>query len=152
MFKEMNIVKRKLSQDEAKELLFKGEYGILTTVGEDGYPYGVPLNYVFEDEKIYFHGAQFGAKVDNIKFCDKVCFTVVGKTEVLQEKFTTKYESVIVYGRAKKFENKNYALKKIIDKYSPDFKESGLKYIDAFIKKTDVYEISIDYMSAKALK
>ena len=68
-----------------------GEYGILATYGENGYPYGVPLSYVFMDGKIFFHGAMSGHKLDNLHHCVRASFTVVGHTHALQEAFSTAY-------------------------------------------------------------
>src|SRR5512139_1817387 len=91
---------RAVSEDEAKGILLKGEYGILSTVSPDGQPYGVPLNYSYTGDGIYFHCAVEGHKLENIQANNKVSFCVVGQTEVLPEKFSTKYESVIVFGEA----------------------------------------------------
>lgn len=150
---EMRRSDRMLSETEAKQLLTNGEYGILATIGQDGYPYGVPLSYAYEDGKIYIHGAaEVGHKFENLDFCDMVSFTVVGATEVLPSKFATKYESVIVFGTVKPAANKLEALEKIRIKYSPDFEEIGKKYEKAAEKKVDVYEIQIERISGKARK
>ena len=96
--KTMRRIERQMNDMEALELLNKGEYGILSTCGEDNHPYGVPLSYVVIDKNIYIHGAGVGTKLDNISVNDKVSFTVVGKTKVLQEQFSTEYESAIAFG------------------------------------------------------
>ncbi len=151
MFREMRKSERQLSEKELQEILETGEYGILSTIGDNGFPYGVPLSYVYFDSKIFFHCATgVGQKEDNIAHCDKVCFTVVGKTEVLAEKFSTKYESVIAFGTAKiSTDLKEKALKGLIAKYSSDFVEKGLQYIEAAYHKTDIYEITIEHVTAK---
>lgn len=151
MYKEMRRSDRQLSDKDMKEILEVGEYGILSTIGENGYPYGVPISYVYIDSKIFFHcAAGVGLKEENITYNDKVCFTVVGKTEVLPEKFSTKYESVIAFGTAKKsMEMKEKALEGLIKKYSPDFMEKGLNYIESAHYMTDVFEITIESITAK---
>lgn len=150
---EMRRSDRMLSEAEAKQLLTNGEYGILATIGQDGYPYGVPLSYAYEDGKIYFHGAAgVGHKFENMNFCDRVSFTVVGNTQVLPDKFATKYESVVVFGRVKPVSDKLEALERIRMKYSPDFEKTGKKYEKAAEKKVDVYEIQIEKISGKARK
>jgi len=150
---EMRRSDRLLSETEAKQILTQGEYGILSTIGEDGYPYGVPLSYAFDGDKIYIHGAaEVGHKFENLGFCDKVCFTVVGATEVLPSKFATKYESVIVFGTVKPVANKLEALEKVRIKYSPDFEETGKKYEKAAEQKVAVYEIQVEKITGKARK
>jgi nitroimidazol reductase NimA-like FMN-containing flavoprotein (pyridoxamine 5'-phosphate oxidase superfamily) len=151
MFHEMRRSDRLLSDNDVQEILEVGEYGILSTIGENGYPYGVPISYVYIDSKIYFHcAAGVGLKEENITYCDNVCFIVVGKTEVLAEKFSTKYESIIAFGKAKKcIENKQKALEGLIKKYSSEFMEKGLKYIEAAHYMTDIYEITIESITGK---
>lgn len=125
---EMRRSDRLLCEMEAKQLLTNGEYGILATIGQDGYPYGVPLSYAYEDDKIYIHVAvEVGRKFENLGFCDKVSFTVVGATEVLPAKFSTKFESVIAFGTVKPVANKLEALERIRIKYSSNFEETGKK-------------------------
>lgn len=127
----MRRTDRKLSKDEIMPILTNEKYGILSSIGENGYPYGVPISYIFVEQKLYFHcAAGVGSKLKNIKNNPKVCFTVVGNTEVIPSKFGTKYESVIVFGMANEVSNetKQVILERMLDKYSCDYKESGLKY------------------------
>ncbi|TCO69245.1 pyridoxamine 5'-phosphate oxidase family protein [Marinisporobacter balticus] len=105
MFREMRRKDRLLDNDEIHKILEDNTYGILGTVSEDGYPYGVPISYVFYNKAIYMHGATKGHKWDNISFNNKVTFTVVGKTELLPDQFSTSFESVIAFGRAVEVSN-----------------------------------------------
>ncbi|MBC2581704.1 pyridoxamine 5'-phosphate oxidase family protein [Clostridium sp. DJ247] len=66
MFREMRRKDRELKNDEAIEILKNSEYGILSTVSQNGYPYGVPLSFIFSNNSIYFHSAIEGHKLDNI--------------------------------------------------------------------------------------
>lgn len=118
---------RIISQMRIDKVLKEGTYGVLSTIGKDGYPYGVPLNYAYEDGCIYFHCAkEVGHKYENMKYCDKVSFTVVGKSEVLSQSFSMDYESVIVFGTVSEIkEDKFPILMHLINKYSKDFLESG---------------------------
>jgi len=154
MFREIRRKDRKLEVEEAKELLKKEVYGVLSTVGEDGYPYGVPVKYVYIDDSIYFHCAREGHKLDNIFFNDKVSFCVVGNTEVLPEIFSMKYESVIVFGRAMEVngDEKEKALLEIINKYSRDYLEKGKEYIKNSGDATKVIKIRIEHISVKGRK
>lgn len=149
--KAMRKIQRQMNDMEALELLKKGEYGILSTCGEGNQPYGVPLSYVVIDENIYFHGVGIGTKLDNISINNKVSFTVVGKTKILQEEFSTEYESVIAFGRAiiLNEEEKYEPLMEFIRKYSPKFMEQGQLYIDRAKKATTLIKIEIYSFSGK---
>lgn len=153
MFREMRKKDRELAVEEALQILKAQTYGILSTMGEDGYPYGVPVNYVVDKDKIYFHCAKdAGHKVENIRYCPRVCFTVVGDSEVLPSKFSTRYESAVVYGECREADHKQKALEKLIEKYSPDYRECGLKYIKEAMDITGVYEITIEQVTGKACR
>jgi nitroimidazol reductase NimA-like FMN-containing flavoprotein (pyridoxamine 5'-phosphate oxidase superfamily) len=145
---------RLITNAETSSILERGEYGILSTVSSNKEPYGVPLNYCLIDECIFFHCALEGRKINNINNNPKVSFCVVGKTEVLPDKFGTKYESCIVDGLASESfgEEKKLALEGLIHKYSANFFSEGLKYIEKLNDKTRVFKISIDSISGKARK
>jgi len=100
MFRKVKLKDRAVDDEKAIKILLKGSYGVLSTTGEDGYPYGVPLNYIYFDNCICFHSAQQGHKLENIKFNEKVSFCVVTCSDVLANKFDTDYESAIAFGRA----------------------------------------------------
>lgn len=143
---------RVISDEEAWDLLRRAEYGVLSTVSEDGIPYGVPLNYCVLDQSLYVHCALEGRKVENLEYSPAVSFCVVGGTEVMPEKFGTKYESVIVAGRAKEVfgAGKEAALEGLLHKYSSDFFDGGLDYIRTLGDKTRVFRIEIDHLTGKA--
>ena len=152
MLEKMRKENRQLPEEETMEVLLKCEYGILSTMGDDC-PYAVPMSYVVANNKIYIHGTcESGQKTKNIHNNPKVCFTVVGNTEILPSQFATKYESVVVLGTASLCEgtDKEMALEKFLDKYSSEYKQAGMKYIKAAINKVSVYEISIDMITGKA--
>lgn len=154
----MNEIRRKdraiINMWEMEEILEKSEYGILSTVNEDGTPYAVPVSYVYYKGKIYFHCAKdVGHKVENIKNNNSICFTVVGKTQVLVSQFSTIYESVIASGRAENVESeelKAEVFKKILEKYCQAYIDEGLMYMERAGDKASVYEIDIESMTGKA--
>lgn len=152
MFRIMRREKYQISDEEVVLLLEKCEYGVLSTIAENGFPYGVPLSYAYKDGVIYFHCAQEGMKLDNIALNNKVSFCVVGEVENVPEKFTTKYESVIVFGSAKEVfhEEKVEGLMSLINKYSKDYANQGKKYINNNKEETAVYKIEIEYVTGKA--
>jgi nitroimidazol reductase NimA-like FMN-containing flavoprotein (pyridoxamine 5'-phosphate oxidase superfamily) len=145
---------RAISRQEALEILHKGEYGILSTVSADGQPYGTPINFCMMNDYIYFHCAKEGHKLDNISANNKVCFCVVGQTQVLAEQFGTLYESAIVFGVTTEIfdSEKHSALVGLIKKYAKDYFDEGLKYIESLSSKTGVYKVSIKSISGKAKK
>jgi nitroimidazol reductase NimA-like FMN-containing flavoprotein (pyridoxamine 5'-phosphate oxidase superfamily) len=152
-----NIIRRSdraIPEGEAKEILERGEYGILSTASKEGQPYGVPLSYSYEDDLIYFHCALEGHLVNTVSENDRVSFCVVGKTEVLPDKFTTKYESVIVFGKVSGVtgEEKHKGLLELVKKYSPGFVKEGLRNIEQAGPKTRVYKIAIESMTGKSRK
>lgn len=152
MFQEMRRKDRELQDIEAIEILKNCNYGTLSTVNKDGYPYGVPVSYVYFNDAIYFHCAVEGSKLNNIADNNKVSFSVVGETCVLPSEFSTKYESVIIFGKATEVfdSEKNNVFMEIIDKYSPDFMAEGKKYVENAGGKTKVIKISIEHISGKA--
>lgn len=145
---------REIDQKEAMELLSRGAFGTLSTVGEDGYPYGLPVNYVVMGGRIYIHGAKEGQKLRNIGYSDKVSFSVVGHTMIVPEEFSTNYESAVVYGRALHItdEEKGKALFAFIEKYSPNRIEEGKAYIARMGGATTVIGIEIERLTGKRRK
>jgi len=155
MFDKMRRQDKKMSTIRAKEILKSAEYGILSTVGANGYPYGIPLNYVYENNSIYFHSANTGAKLNNIKkINNKVSFCVVPWEKAVAEKFTTEYESVIFFGKAFFVEGKekNRALELLVEKFSPEYSEKGKNMIDKEFDDTTIIRIDIDHITGKESK
>jgi nitroimidazol reductase NimA-like FMN-containing flavoprotein (pyridoxamine 5'-phosphate oxidase superfamily) len=154
MTKTMRRADRALADSEARVILQEGEYGVLSTASSDGQPYGVPVSYSYTGDVIYFHCAVEGHKLDNLSGNNKVSFCVVGKTQVLADKFATNYESVIVFGQAVEVvdEEKHSGLVELLKKYSPGFIDKGLRYINGDGDKARVYKIVIDSLTGKARK
>ena len=148
---EMRRKERLADLQTAERILEKAEYGVLSTVGSDGFPYVVPLNFAYDGKKIYFHCAKnAGHKQANLDYSDKVCFTVVDNPQVIAKELTTRYGSAVVFGTAEKTENnKRYALELLAKKYAPDLPDIGKSEIEKFYSVTDIYEISIIKISAK---
>ena len=148
----MRRADKSLPADEIARLLLEGEYGILSTVDAEGQAYGVPLNYVYLNDCIYFHCALQGHKIANILANSKVSFCVVGRTRVLPAEFSTEFESVIVFGEASvvQGDDRYQALLGLVQKYSPEFVTEGHKYIEQFDSRTKVVRIDVNSMTGKA--
>ncbi len=154
MDKKVRRVDRKIDDKEALVILTKGEYGILSMSTPDYEGYGIPLNYVFDRNKIYFHCAVDGKKLDYLRSNNKVSFCVVGHTQIMPSKFGTLYESCIVSGLLSEVDGdeKRNALMLIIEKYSNDFVEEGKEYIKKLYDKTKVLRLSIKSITGKSRK
>ena len=149
MFKEMRRLKNQMSKEETYELLKNTREGVLGTISSNGYPYTVVVNYVYYDNKIYFHSAKEGHKIENIKNNEFVSFTVFDNVEVVEKTFTTKYQSCTVFGRAKVLPGNKEILLELIKKYSPNFQSSGKDYVSKGFDSTIIVEIEIDHMTGK---
>lgn len=153
MFREMRRKKQVLTLEENIQILNRGTSGVLAVSGDDDYPYAVPLSYVYHDNKIYFHCAKAGHKMDAIARNEKVSFCVIDKDQIVQEEYTSYFRSVIVFGRARVLENeeeKRKAIEILAARYSPDQEEvHRMQAIDNEFNIVRMIELTIDYISGK---
>ncbi len=152
MFREMRRFKQLLPQEAAVDILERNTSGTLALSGDDDYPYAVPLSYVYVDGKLYFHSAKTGHKIDAVKKHEKVSFCVIDQDQIVPEKYTTHYRSVIAFGKAHLIEDVDHMrciATALAMKYSADFKEGIPKEIDAYIKNLAIIEMTIEHMTAK---
>jgi len=153
MFREMRRKKQLLSLEESIEILGRGTSGVLALLGDDDYPYAVPLSYVYYDSKIYFHGAQSGHKMDALKKCEKASFCIIDRDYIVPEEYTTYFRSVIAFGKVRVLENENEkrnAIEKLAIKYAPDDNANGRQQaIDREWKPLCMFELSIEHMTGK---
>ena len=152
MFREMRRFKQLLPQETAVEILNRNTSGILALNGDDDYPYAVPMSYVYADGKLYFHSAKAGHKIDAIKRSEKVSFCVIDQDQIVPEKYTTLFRSVIAFGRAQlveELEEIRRVVTMLAIKYSSDFQDGIPKEIDSSIKNMTIIEMTIDHMTAK---
>ncbi len=152
MHYELRRKDRGMPESEARVLLERGEYGILSLCGVDNEPYGLPLSYCVLGNAIYFHCALEGRKLALLAANSRASFCVVGATELLPEKFSTRYESVIVSGNVTEAldEDKQRGLAGLVAKYSSNFMSEGLHYIGVQWQATRAFKLSIDTISGKA--
>ena len=152
MNREMYKKERQLSETAVKEVFAKGNHGTLAVNGDDGYPYAVPVNYVYDNDKIYIHSAKYWYKIDAIKKNNKVCFSAILNSRVQQDKFTAAYQSVVAFGKISFVEDESERrriLEQFIYKLSPDFIEGGMKFVDAAIGKTALLCIDVEDIKGK---
>lgn len=152
MFRPMRRKRQNLTTDQCQQILAKGKQGVLATLGYDDYPYAVPVNYVYYQDKIYIHCALFGHKIDAIKHHAKVSFTIIDKDDIVPAKFTTYFRSAIIFGKATLIEDEQLkydALKALAAKYCPELEAEAIAEINGAIKRTAIIEITIDHMTGK---
>lgn len=154
-FRALRRHQQALSIEECHEILKHANTGILAVMGDEGYPYTIPVNYCLFENKIYIHCAKEGHKIDALHRCDKVSFCVIGKDELQPELFTTFYKSVVVFGKASMIENdveKRLAITALCDKYVPHLKAEGQREIDCFWNALTMIQIDIEHISGKQTK
>jgi nitroimidazol reductase NimA-like FMN-containing flavoprotein (pyridoxamine 5'-phosphate oxidase superfamily) len=154
VFKELRRQDREISQVEAVDILANADYGVLSMNGGNDYAYGVPISYVYLDNSIYLHCALEGQKLSCLRNDNRVSFCVVGTANVLSDKFSMAYTSVIVFGTASEVneEEKLTALFAFIDKYSRDFAEKGREYAVNAQQKCLVIKINVENVTGKSRK
>jgi len=153
MHREIRLKENAVDAQKTIEIVKNGSHGVLSTMGEDGYPYGVPVNYSYWNDCICFHCGQQGHKLENIDFTDKVSFCIVTKSDILANKFDTDYESAIAFGRAIEVTDtseKEEILMSILNKYSAEYIEAGKNYMKKYWDETKVIKIKIDHFTGKA--
>ena len=156
MDKPMRRSDRQLTDEETLQLFSDAEYGVLSVTDENNMPYGVPMSFALSDYVIYFHcSAAGGKRISGIRHDPNACFTVIGATKLLPQKFATLYMSGIAYGKIKIISDdteKQKGIEAILQKYSPDHIENGMKYIASALDKIYVLKLEIEKITGKGRK
>ena len=150
----MRRVRQQLTREEAVTILRSATAGVLAVNGDNGYPYAVPVSYVYADGKIYFHSALQGHKIDAICHDPRVSFCVIGKDNVKPQEFTTYFRSVIAFGKVRIIEDddeKMTALRMLLARYSDDTVTAEMtnEEIAGGFKRLLMLEIAIEHLSGK---
>ena len=150
-FRKMRRSRQELSKEETISIMKEGTSGVLACSGDGGYPYAVPLSYVYDDGCIFFHMAKTGHKADAMAACDKVSFCVIGQDLIVPEDVTTYFRSAIAFGRARILEGgeKMTAARKLADKYASSCPEAVEKDIRDNYDDMHMIEIRIEHMTGK---
>ena len=156
MFREMLRKKQQLTQEACIEILKKEPRGVLSVLGDDGYPYGMPMNHYYceEDGKIYFHSGKNGHRIDAVKHCDKASFCIYDGGFRREGEWALNISSVIVFGRIELIEDqeKIYKIARLLSyKFTNDE-----KYIEHEIQKsgpgTMMFALVPEHMTGKLVK
>ena len=151
-FREMRRKRQQLSEEESVSILKKATAGTLALLGDDDYPYAVPISYVYADGRLYFHSALSGHKVDAIRKCDKASFCVIAQDEVHPEKYTTFFRSVIAFGRIHIIEDEaeKLATARIFgNRYNPNQEEALQKELENGLSRMLMIRFDIEHLTGK---
>lgn len=154
MFRNLRRINQQMSAEEISAVMIRCSSGVLACSGDQGYPYAVPLNYVYFDHRIYFHSAKEGHKIDAILNNPKVSFAVIDKDQIVAEEVTSYFASTIAFGRARLAEGDERldAMRALITKYSGDiFTEERLQELIS-CQKALIVAIDIDHLTGKQAK
>lgn len=154
MFREMRRFKQQVSDDECKKILTEENRGTFSVIGDNGYPYTIPINFYYDetDHKIYFHGAKEGHKVDAINQCNKVCFTTWNQGFKKEGHWEWNVTSVVVFGRVALVTDRTVIedrLRKLAIKYYPTEDEVEEEMSSSSADRVQMYAIEIEHMTGK---
>ena len=151
-FREMRRKRQLLSEEESIAILQKATAGTLALLGDNDYPYAVPISYVYADGRLYFHSALSGHKVDAIRKCDKASFCVIEQDEVHPEKYTTFFRSVIAFGRIHIIEDETEKLetaRMLGNRYNPNQEEALQKELENGLSRMLMIRFDIEHLTGK---
>ena len=154
MFRKMAKSHKQISQEECVEILANQPRGVLSVLGDDDYPYGLPINHFYcpEDGKLYFHSGRNGHKADAVRKHDKASFCVVAQDDVVPSRFTTRYRSVIAFGRVREVQDaaeKRESMIALARRYGMGHMERGNAEIEESWDHLLMIALDIEHMPGK---
>lgn len=155
MFREMRRKNQALGREEIDAVLNRGTSGVLALSGDGGYPYALPISYAYEGDRLIFHCALTGHKLDAIAREPKASFCVIDQDQVVSAEYTTHYRSVIVFGRMRVLEGeeKRSAAMLLAERYAPgETVKRHTEEIDGAWDRLCMLEMRIEHLTGKAAK
>lgn len=152
MFREMRRNRQLLPEEESIAILENGTSGVLALSGDSGYPYAVPINYVYNDGKLYFHSALNGHKIDAIRRNGLASFCVIAQDVVVPAEFTTRFRSVIAFGRIRIIDEpveKRRTAELLAAKYDPDNLGNLDREMEKGFDRMCMIELEIEHLTGK---
>lgn len=146
MFKNLRRQDRALNENDARDILKRGKFGVLSVIGENDYPYGVPIHYVIIDNSLYFHCSTSNShKVSAIRKNNKICFTVIETEDGIKSR------SAIFFGTANEVkEKRQMVLEKLVEKFVPEQAwKSAKQGIPYALDNILAFELNIEHLSGK---
>lgn len=154
-FREMRRKNQELSEQQIQAALTQASSGVLAVLGDDGYPYAVPLSFVYEKGYLYFHSAKQGEKIDAIKREEKASFAIVISDQLAPELFTTLYSSLILFGKVGFLEEekeKARILALFAEKYGTGTAEKKQAEVTQSLPAVAILSFRIEHCSGKQSK
>lgn len=151
MFRQMRRNKQQLSNDECIEILINEPRGVMAVHGEDGFPYAFPMNHIYLNEKLYFHSAKQGHKIDALVADNKVSFCVMDKGYKNEGEWALNIKSVVLFGEIKIVEDEKTAVeivRKLGIKHYPESCEVE-KLISQSKGHFEIWELKINHLTGK---
>ena len=153
MFREMRRFKQQISEGKCIQILKEQPRGVLSMIGENGYPYGIPLDHWYseEDHKLYFHCAKVGHKIDAISACDKVSYCVMDEGYRKDGEWALNINSVVVFGRIRIVKDelkKKEICTNLLRKFTDDEEYIQRELTNAF-PRVCCLELTIEHMTGK---
>lgn len=155
MFRKLNRQDKQISNTECVDILKNEKRGVLSVIGDNGYPYGAPMNHFYNEEDgcVYFHCGMGGHRFDSIRRCDKVSYCVYDKGHKSENAWAYKVKSVVVFGTIEIIDDKAVVVdiaRKLSNKFTDD-----AQYIESEISKyaheTLILKINVEHMCGKAV-
>ena len=156
MFRDIQRVRQKLDREECLTVLKTAKRGVLSVIGDDGYPYGLPINHYYDEEtgKLYFHSGKTGHKIDALRASDKASFCVMDEGERMEGEWWLTFRSVVVFGRVSFVEDYDEAIE-VSRKLSCRFTDDGA-YIEREIVQSGpavlVFSLTPEHMTGKRVR
>ncbi len=151
-FRKMRRFRQQLSEPECTAILSKATSGTLALLGDNGYPYAVPISYVYADGRLYFHSAKTGHKVDAIRQHEKASFCVIAADDVRPSEFTTYFRSVIAFGKIQIIESESermYAASLLGARYNPSDDAGLQKELEKGLSHMLILRLDIEHLTGK---
>lgn len=153
MFREMRRIKQQLPEARCVTLLKNARRAVLSVNGDDGYPYGVPINFHYDESngKIYFHGAKAGHKFDALSRDPKVCLTIFDEGFRRNGEWAYNVHSVVVFGKVRMIQDQDEAIfrvRRMAERYYPS-QEDIEREIEAAASRMQMFELEIEHMTGK---
>lgn len=151
-FRKMRRFRQQLTKSECNAILSMGTSGTLALLGDNGYPYAVPISYVYTDGKLYFHSAKTGHKVDAIRQHDKASFCVIAADDIHPSEFTTYFRSVIAFGKIQIIESEDermHAASLLGVRYNPGDDAGLQKELEKGLSHMLILQLDIEHLTGK---
>ena len=153
MFREMRRFKQQISTEKCVEILKNEPRGVLMVLGDDDYPYGIPIDFYYDEreKKIYFHSAKQGHKIDAINRHDKASFCVYDQGYRKEGEWSLNINSVIAFGRLRLMEDQEKVIEKLRLLGLKDFPtaESVEEELERAASRVQMLELTIEHMTGK---